>query len=119
MKICNLGQSGNADYLPVEVSVDTGKDKYPRLMEHLESQIRKRTQALEESLENLRKSHEEKVEQIDRLKHDLDYEYAKKEGPELLRESIQGTERTKSIVIALQGYARNPDMEVIYPLKAH
>jgi len=50
----------------------------------------------------------EALSRIHALKKDIDFDFVRHDGPELLNESLQGTERIKGIVLALQSYARNP-----------
>ncbi len=47
------------------------------------------------------------LSKIGELKNEIDFEHIRKDGPELVIESLQGTERIKGIVLALQGYARS------------
>jgi signal transduction histidine kinase len=49
----------------------------------------------------------EALAKIATLKQDIDFDFVRKDGPELLDESLQGTERIKGIVQALQSYSSN------------
>jgi len=63
--------------------------------------------SLKDTSDNTETAFRAVLARIDELKQEIDFDYIKKDGPELLLESLQGTDRIKGIVIALQDNARS------------